>query len=130
MDSSAHGTGTHFSHVVDFSGRNNVQLNFRHAYRPYFSSDRDSLLVYVSTDGGQKFSLQGIPGSRDRFWKILPPTFPWEKNFVPNLSTDWCGGNPDFAPCNTIDLSQFDGMGNVRLAFEVFNDFGNNIYLG
>src|SRR5690606_18803694 len=40
------------SPTLDFSGHNNVQLDFQHAHRRRAQNFSDSLIVYVSTNGG------------------------------------------------------------------------------
>ena len=113
---------------IDLRGRNNIQLAFRHAYRNFSSADRDSLNIYVSTDGGNSFPFK-VLGIAENGSQNFATNAPVNKDFVPTSSEDWCGGGNGFAACLSINLDQFSGASNVRLAFEVVNDFGNNIYL-
>jgi len=116
------------SPILDFSERSQITLSFRHAYRPFATTDRDSLNIYVSTNGGATFPhhVLRIAENGTRNFASNRPT---SDDFVPADPTDWCGSSASFAPCNEIDLSAFAGEPLVRIAFEVVNDFGNNIYL-
>ncbi len=116
------------SPAIDLRQRQNVVLSFRHAYRPFGTSDRDSLVVYVSTDGGLTFPhkiFQIAENGSNNFATYSPLNV----DFVPENIWDWCSVDNQYASCIEIDLNDFAGISNVKLAFEVVNDFGNNIYI-
>jgi serine protease len=113
---------------LDFSDHSNIQLDFQHAHRRYSADYSDSLLVYVSTDGGNTFPnrvFAQAEGGQGTFAtnSIL------EQDFFPTNGIDWCFGGDLGSSCFTVDLSAFDGQQNVRLKFEVYNDYGNNIFI-
>ncbi|MEM6632972.1 MAG: M43 family zinc metalloprotease [Bacteroidota bacterium] len=113
---------------INLSGRRNVKLHFRHAYRPFSSVDRDSLNLFISLDGGNSFPIKVLQIAENGQGAFATNT-PIDEDFIPIEDADWCGNTNGFAECLTVDLSQFAGEADVRVAFEVVNDFGNNIYL-
>lgn len=110
---------------LDFSAYPDVYLSFKHAYAQRYNQ-KDSLIVYISTDCGTTW---------ERVWGMGPDgsgvfaTAPANAEFfAPASEDDWCdGGNG--ANCFTIDLSAWGGMSDVKIAFESYNNFGNNLYL-
>ncbi len=113
---------------LDFRGRSNVKLSFRHAYRSFSTSDRDSLNVWVSTDGGSTYPFKVLGVAEDGS-RNFATNAPISKDFVPINSDEWCGNNSGYSDCMSLDLGRFEGLPNIRVAFEVVNDFGNNIYI-
>jgi len=113
---------------IDLRQRQNVVLSFRHAYRPFGTSDRDSLIVYVSTDGGLSFPHK-IFKIAENGSNNFATYSPLNVDFVPENIWDWCSVDNQYASCIEIDLDDFAGNSSVKLAFEVVNDFGNNIYI-
>ena len=51
-----------------------------------------------------------------------------EDPFVPAVAGDWCGAGWG-ADCITLDLSQWAGENNIKIAFESYDRFNNNLYL-
>ncbi|MBN2174495.1 MAG: PKD domain-containing protein [Bacteroidales bacterium] len=103
-----------------------VVLEFEYAYAQRFPQYTDSLLVYISDDCGSNWTriLSLGQDSLGGFATSEPST----NNFIPESPEDWCGseGNPE---CVQIDLSEWDYTPNVRIMFETYNGFGNNLYL-
>ena len=48
--------------------------------------------------------------------------------FYPKTSDDWCGGSYG-AGCYSIDLSPWANQAHVKLMFESYNRYGNNLFL-
>jgi PKD repeat protein len=100
-------------------------LGFRHAYAQR-SFMTDSLIVYVSGDCGTSWT---------RIWAMGPDgngIFATSPNtgysFEPASQEDWCGSGYG-ANCFVLDLSEWIPYGTIRLMFENYNGFGNNLYL-
>lgn len=111
----------------NFEGLDQVILGFQHAYAKRYAQITDSLIVLVSPDCGatwQRMLAIGENGNGNFVTHEVVDT----GLFVPALPSDWCGasGNP---PCYLIDLSEFAGSSNVRIAFETVHRRGNSLYL-
>jgi PKD repeat protein len=112
----------------DFSNNTDFMLYFEHAHRRRVTSVRDSMIIYVSTDGGNTFPTR-VFARAENGQGSFATAGTLTSNFVPATSDDWClTGNVGTA-CLSVDLSQFDGQPNVKLKFEIYNSGGNNIYL-
>lgn len=114
--------------VLDLSNHFNVQLDFKHAHRRYATDFQDSLIVLVSTDGGASFPHRLLQVAENGSGNFATGVI-LDQNFVPSNGSDWCFGGDIGSECFSLDLSEFDGEQNVKIRFEVFNDYGNNIYL-
>lgn len=114
--------------ALNFSNHYNVQLDFQHAHRRYSADFSDSLIVYVSTDGGNTFPHRVLEAAENGQGTFATGAILGE-NFLPANGNDWCFGGDLGSACFTIDLSDFDGEEDVRLKFETVNDYGNNIYV-
>lgn len=114
--------------VMDLSNHFNVQLDFKHAHRRYATDFQDSLIVLVSTDGGVSFPHRILQVAENGSGNFATGVI-LAQNFVPSNGSDWCFGGDIGSECFSLDLSEFDGEQNVKIRFEVFNDYGNNIYL-
>ncbi len=116
---------------IDLSVYSGVFLSFDHAYRRYADGSStpsdDSLLVYASTDGGQTFPFLLAALGENGGFEFATNTDTIGL-FVPQREEDWCFAGPQ-TNCQTIDLSAFDGESDLRIKFEVVNDYGNAIYL-
>lgn len=111
----------------NLTGFESVVLGFDHAYAKRYAQATDSLIVLISPDCGttwQRILVIGDDGSGNFATHAVVDT----GLFVPALPSDWCGapGNP---PCNLIDLSQWAGAENIRIAFESFHRRGNGLYI-
>ncbi|MEI6433365.1 MAG: PKD domain-containing protein [Bacteroidota bacterium] len=113
------------SPVIDLTDYTTVSLSFRHAYEQRVR--KDSLIIYVSGDCGatwQRIWGMGPNGTPDVF--VTHPST--NTAFYPQSSDDWCGGSYGVG-CYTIDLSPYAGMSDVKLMFESYNYYGNNLFL-
>ena len=110
---------------IDLTGYSTVSLSFRHAYEQRVR--KDSLIIYISTDCGttwQRIWGMGPNGTPNMF-----VTHPSTNNaFVPQSDNDWCGGSYGVG-CYNINLSAYAGYADVKLMFEAYNYFGNNLFL-
>lgn len=107
--------------AMDFSGITQSEMSFEYAYRPYATNNNDSLIIRASNNGGNSFPyVVWAAGGQS-----LATSDPLTTGFIPDDASDWCGAT---SSCATVDLSQFDGQNNIKLMFEAYNDYGNNIY--
>lgn len=116
------------SPVINLSEHYNIQLDFQHAHRRYSQDYSDSLLIYVSTDGGNTFPNLVFAEAETGQGTFATNSILAE-DFFPSNGIDWCFGGDLGSSCFTVDLSDFDGESNVRLRFETLNDYGNNIFI-
>lgn len=114
--------------TIDFSQHNNIQLDFQHAHRRYSQDYSDSLIIYVSTDGGNTFPNRVFAQAETGQGTFATNSI-LQGDFYPTNGIDWCFGGDLGSSCFTVDLSAFDGEPNVRLRFETYNDYGNNIFV-
>jgi len=113
------------SPYLNFSELNNVYLNFDHAYAQRFSQ-KDSLIIYISGDCNEDFVRIWANGPDGNGIFETSASTPYE--FIPQANDDWCSLGWG-AGCFTIDLSQWAGKKNIRIAFESYNNLGNSLYL-
>ncbi|MFU8844614.1 MAG: T9SS type A sorting domain-containing protein, partial [Bacteroidales bacterium] len=111
---------------LNFYSHKEIVLTFEHAYAQRFPQFTDSLIVCISSDCGitwSRIAQFGEDGSG-----VFATADPTSLNFFPESADDWCGaeGNP---VCTSVDLSDWTGQSNVRIMFETFNGFGNNIFI-
>jgi len=116
------------SKTLDFSGNSDLEMSFEHAHRRYSQNYADSLIIYVSTDGGSTYPDRIFAKAEDGSGSFATNTTT-NSDFVPSNSDDWCFGGSAGASCFTLDLSNYDGQSNVKLKFETVNDYGNNTYI-
>jgi hypothetical protein len=105
---------------IDLSTFQNAQLTFNMAYAPFNNSSfGDFLIVAVSSDCGNTFDILEPPYEKDYiFLRTAAPTL---DEFIPTSKSQFRR--------EIVNLSQYAGMGNVRVAFIARNGFGNNLYL-
>lgn len=108
-------------------GITGATLNFSHAHRRYSASYADSLIIKVSTNNGNTWTR--IFAAAENGTGNFATNSILNQNFVPATASDWCFGGNIGASCFTLNLGAYDGQANVRLQFESYNDYGNNIYL-
>jgi PKD repeat protein len=116
------------SPVIDLASRSSVRLNFEHAYRPFSSSEHDSLLVFASVDGGTTWPYKLYAGAENGNGNFATNE-EYTSNFTPDTGEDWCFSSGGYASCVELDLKEFDGEANFRLKFESVNDYGNSLWL-
>lgn len=114
--------------VLDLSNVGSTTLDFVHAYRRDNGSRQDSLIIYVSTDGGTTYPNKVLALSEDGTGSFATNST-MGAGFTPAVADDWCFSGGLGASCFTVDLSAFDGNANVRIKFETYNDSENNIYI-
>ncbi|MBP6977832.1 MAG: PKD domain-containing protein [Bacteroidales bacterium] len=111
---------------LDFSAYSYVTMTFKHAYTQYYTSITDSLIIYISDDCQETWTrilALGEDGSENF---ITHP--PMNTKFVPQSAEDWCGASTGPA-CNMVDLTPWAGKTDIRIMFECYSFFGNNLYL-
>ncbi|MBS4058647.1 MAG: PKD domain-containing protein [Bacteroidales bacterium] len=111
--------------VLNFSTFDQVFLGFDYAYATRYTQ-KDSLIVSLSSDCGQTWErvYANGPDGAGAF-ETAPATTTF---FEPADDASWCTGNENIS-CPIIDLSAWAGMANIKLRFESYNNFGNNLYL-
>ncbi|GIV35171.1 MAG: hypothetical protein KatS3mg031_2706 [Chitinophagales bacterium] len=117
------------SPVFSLAGKSSARLELQHAHRRYSSNEHDSLIIYVSTNGGTTFPYRVYANAENGTGSFATGYIIGNVDFVPTVAEDWCFATTIGASCPSIDLSAFDGMPNLRLKFETYNDYGNNIYI-
>jgi PKD repeat protein len=103
-----------------------VVLEFEYAYAQRFPQYTDSLLVFVSADCG--FTWTKVLALGQDSLGGFATHEPTSSNFIPESPEDWCGSE-DNPECIQIDLSEWDYTPNVRIMFETYNGFGNNLFI-
>jgi serine protease len=112
---------------LNFQGYDSIKLTFDHAYRRYNTSSSDSLIIYVSTNCGntyQRIFTRGENGTG-----VFATAATSTADFFPSVNTDWCFAGTVGSACYTINLNAFIGNPSVRIKFEGYNNYGNNLYL-
>ena len=116
------------SPIISFKGKNDLLLEFDHAYRSVGTAFVDSLYVKLSTDGGQSFPHE-LAALAETGQRTFATNGALTGAFWPVRDADWCYEGIDWTFCNEIKLRDFEGEENVRIMFEVVNDNGNNIFV-
>jgi PKD repeat protein/photosystem II stability/assembly factor-like uncharacterized protein len=114
------------SPTLDFSEMDVVYLHFKHAYSRYYTSMTDSLIVYITDDCGETWNriFEGGEDGSGNFATAPQAT----EDFVPENTAEWCGEGYG-SPCNHIDISAYAGKKDVKVMFETYNYYNNNIYV-
>ena len=113
------------SPALNFSGFTNLNLEFDHAYAQRHNQ-KDSLIVYISDDCGESWTRIFANGPDGTGVFATSPTT--TSFFAPESSEDWCGEGYG-STCNIIDLTNWIGSANVKIMFESYCNFGNNMYI-
>ena len=113
------------SPAMNFGGFGTVALNFRHAYEQ--RTRIDSLIVRISQDCGNTWErVWGMgPNGSPNVFVTHPST---NTAFYPQSANDWCGGSYGTG-CYSIDLTSWAGMPDIKVMFESYAFFGNNLFL-
>jgi len=123
--------------ILDFRGMQNANLAFQHAYTRYATTDRDSLIVSISTNCGTSWTrLLGLTETRPNNGARMA-TFTENGGiaqtsttpFIPSKAADWCGTDVNGSPCNNINLTPYIGLNNLVIRFEAYFSAGNNLFL-
>jgi PKD repeat protein len=113
------------SPALDFTGYSAVTLTFKHAYEQRLR--KDSLIVRISDNCGDSWQRvwgmgpDGTPG----VFVTHPST---NLAFYPASADDWCGGSYGTG-CYSIDLTPWANQPGIKLMFESYNRYGNNLFL-
>ncbi len=107
---------------IDLSNFNTVGLFFQHAYASRFQL-ADTLIVSVSADCGETWTRIYSAALED-----LATSPENEEFFAPQSPDDWCGAGYG-VDCNILDLTPWAGQANIRIRFETFGRYGNNLYV-
>ena len=118
------------SQSMNFTGFTSVTLSLDYAYSLYSSNTnlRDSLIIKLSTDGGNTFPntlFEGGDNGNGNFATRLP----LGQSFNPTSTSDWCYAGSYGAGCIVVDLSSYINQTNVVLKLENVNGYGNNLFL-
>ncbi|MBN3034226.1 MAG: T9SS type A sorting domain-containing protein [Bacteroidales bacterium] len=114
------------SPVLSFKGSSGVYLSFEHAYAKRHVAATDSLIVYISDDCGDSWNRLFAGGEDGNGSFATHPLI--TTPFLPETPEDWCGLG--FGPdCIVIDLNDWSGQDNIRIMFESYNHFSNNLYI-
>ena len=109
----------------NLEGMSGAVLEFEHAYAKRHDHDPDSLIIYVSAGCGNNWT-RVFADAEDRSGNFA--TKERTTSFWPSTNSDWClsgwGAN-----CISIDISQWAGQSEVKIAFESYNEYGNPLFL-
>lgn len=116
------------SKPFDLSNLSTAYMSFDHAYAQNADHTQvtDSLIILISSDCGESWERIATFGEDGE--GSFATRLPTEETFWPEETTDWCG-NGWGSECNTIDLSQWAGMSDVRIAFETVSFYGNPLLI-
>lgn len=113
------------SPAMNFTGYDNLQLRFDYAYSQR-GFQKDSLIVKISDDCGSNWTriyANGPDGTG-----VFATSQPNFNSFEPASFEDWCGAGYG-AECVLLDLSQWEGSPNIKIMFESYCHYGNNLYI-
>ncbi len=110
---------------LSFDGFSQVYLSFEYAYAQRYSLI-DSLIVNISTDCGATWTRVYANGPDGN--GIFETAEPNVDFFTPAGAEDWCGSGYG-ASCPIINLSDWAGQSNIKIQFEAYNFYGNNLYI-
>jgi photosystem II stability/assembly factor-like uncharacterized protein/PKD repeat protein len=119
-----------FSPIINLKGLASASLKYKHAYTRYTGYPTDSLIIYASNNCGATWTqlvAYGEDGTGN-FATAPDTTYSSSSNFSPSSASDWCLSGVG-ASCDSIDLSAYVGDDNVRLVFQNYNNYSNNLYL-
>ncbi len=110
---------------MNFEGYDNLQLRFDYAYAQRFFQ-KDSLIVKISDDCGASWTRIYANGPDGTGIFATSPTNP--DAFEPQSYEDWCGAGYG-AECVLLDLSPWEGSPNIKIMFESYCHYGNNLFI-
>ena len=116
------------SQEMDLSGRTEVFLEVEYAHRRRNAQQRDSLNIYLSTNGGQSFDHKVFADAEGGSGNFA--TAPDQNQFfTPANDEEWCTDGSFGSDCIFLDLSAFAGEESVKLRIENVTDNGNNTFI-
>ncbi len=114
------------SPLINLTTFQSAFLKFDYAYAQRMADYTDSLIIYISDN---------FPESKTRILALGQDTtfnfatvLPTMSEFIPGSETDWCGEN-NMTTCKYIDLSEWSGKPDIKIIFESYNGFGNNLFI-
>ena len=112
---------------MDFSNHTTLHLNFDHAYAQR-ATLKDSLIVKITSDCGNTWTRILAAGPDFNNPNVFATHANTLEAFYPQSSEDWCGSSYGTA-CYSLDISAWAGLNNIKIMFEAFNRYGNNLFL-
>ena len=116
------------SPLLNFEGMSSANIEFQHAYAQHMDmiSVSDSLIILISDDCGDTWSRLMAAGEdgNGNFATHEPTSY----DFFPEVTSDWCMQGWG-ASCINLDLSQWAGNPNIKIAFETYSFYGNPIFI-
>jgi len=113
------------SPAFNLSGLSNASLEFQYAYAQRNSHLYDSLIVYISVDCGNNW-IRIFAGGENGTGNFA--THELTSGFWPETDGDWCMTGWG-AQCVNINLTNWTGNSDVKLAFESYSDLGNPLFI-
>jgi len=105
---------------INLTTATNAQLKFEMSYAPYSDEEyQETLLVAVSTDCGNTFDLLQAPYNKKG--SSLMTEEATSEQFFPSSASQF--------RTELVNLSQYAGEGDIRIAFVSVNGYGNNIFI-
>ncbi len=114
--------------AFNLEGMNNATLEFKHAYAKRFDDATDSLIVLLSEDCGNSWVRLAAYGDDGNGSFATSPQTDTTNYWKPMSAADWCGQGYG-SDCKSINLNNWLGKSNIKIAFESFNFFGNTLYI-
>ncbi len=112
----------------NLEGLTSAHLEFQHAYakNTQVIDYTDSLIVYISTNCGETWNRiwEGGEDGTGNFATHEPTDY----DFFPEVESDWCMSGWG-ANCVMLNISEYAGSSDVRIAFETYSYFGNPIFI-
>ena len=114
------------SPAMSFEGFESTYLTFDYAYAQRYAQI-DSLIVMISDNCGDTWNrvYANGPDLTEKF-VTREPTIDY---FVPETGTDWSGAGSFGEDNPIIDLSNWANKSMIKIMFETYAGFGNNLYI-
>jgi hypothetical protein len=111
---------------VNLENLTSATLEFEYAYAARYPGISDSLIVLISSDCGTTWTRL-FAGGEDGSGNFATHQ-PMDGDFWAETEEDWClsGWGSD---CIWLNLTNWAGMSNIRIAFESYSAFGNPLFV-
>ncbi len=118
------------SPILNLSALTTATLQYKHAYTRYSATSTDSLIIYISGNCGSTWTRLASYGESGtgNFATAPDATYTQSGSFVPSTVNEWCGSSIG-ADCDSIDISSYAGNDNVLIAFQGYDNYGNNLFI-
>jgi PKD repeat protein len=114
---------------LNLSGLVSATMTFDHAYKRYYTTSRsDSLVIYVSTNSCGNSWTRVFAVGENGSQTFATTTGTGGNAFTPTGANQWCAAAGN-APCYTVNLTPYVGNPDVRVRFQGYCDYGNNLYI-